>query len=122
MKSRAILTLAAVVVLGSGGALLFAPAQVTATIAPGAAPLVAQFLAAALLGLGASNWIARSSAVGGIYGRALVVGNGVTFGVAALVAIRAFASHQSAALLTVALISAAFAACFAWLLFRGGRM
>ena len=122
MESRAILTLAAVVVLGSGGALLFAPAQLTATIAPGAVPLVTQFLAAALLGLGASNWIARSSAVGGIYGRALVVGNGVTFGVCALVAIRAFASHQSAALLTVVLISAAFAACFAWLLFRGGRM
>ncbi len=59
-----------------GALLLFAPEEAAGNLIPRSegGPLV-QLLGAALLGVGAMNWIARRSVLGGIYGRAVVAGN-----------------------------------------------
>lgn len=48
----------------------------------------ASLLGAAWFGFGALNWVARRSTLGGVYGRALVVGNEVHFLVGALVLLK----------------------------------
>ena len=56
--------------------LLFAAEDLSGLLGPESTnhPLL-QLLGAALLGVAAMNWIARGSALGGIYGRAVVAGN-----------------------------------------------
>ena len=59
-----------------GAMLLFAPNEVSRLLLPDVGgPVLAQLLGAALLGSASANWTARSSALGGIYGRAVVAGN-----------------------------------------------
>jgi hypothetical protein len=59
-----------------GATLLFAPGEVSTALAPvGRGHVLVQVLGAALLGFAVMNWTARGSALGGIYGRAVVVGN-----------------------------------------------
>lgn len=73
---RAGMTISALCLATLGATLLFAPQEVGGSVladAPG--PVIAQLLGAALLGIAAMNWIARGSALGGIYGRAVIVGN-----------------------------------------------
>ena len=72
-----------------GALLLFAPAEVSGVLLPvaGRHPLV-QLLGAALLGFGAMNWIARGAALGGIYGRAVVVGNQTHLMIGALLLVK----------------------------------
>jgi hypothetical protein len=69
--------------------LLFAPDEVSGMLMSGAGggPLV-QLLGAALLGCGATNWIARGAALGGIYGRAVVAGNQTHLTIGALLLVR----------------------------------
>jgi hypothetical protein len=73
--------------LGFGGAvLLFAPREVGHVLLPGAnPPVLVQLLGGALVGFGIANWTARGSALGGIYGRAVVAGNQAHFMIGALV-------------------------------------
>lgn len=72
-----LLTLYATALLLAGVALLFAPEEVGTytSQAAGGHALFVQLLGAAFIGFGAANWIARHSPVGGIYGRAIVLGN-----------------------------------------------
>lgn len=64
--------------LGAAGLLfLFAPQETGAALLPGAsgADKLIQLLGAALLGFAMMNWTAKGAALGGIYGRAVVIGN-----------------------------------------------
>jgi hypothetical protein len=72
-----------------GVMLLFAPEEVTRAFAldAGVNPLI-PLLGAALLGFAAMNWVARGSALGGIYGRAVVVGNQTHLTIGALVLVK----------------------------------
>jgi hypothetical protein len=72
-----------------GFALLFLPGETAAMLGqiPGNTP-VYQLLAAALLGFAAMNWVARGSALGGIYGRAVVAGNQAHLTIGALLLAR----------------------------------
>jgi len=72
-----------------GVLLLFAPGEVGRTLIPRAdgGPLV-QLLGAALLGVGAMNWTARGSVLGGIYGRAVVAGNQTHLTVGAILLVK----------------------------------
>jgi hypothetical protein len=115
VNSKIIVTSAALVLFACGSVLLFAPVEVVP-----AAPLVAQWLGSALLGLAAVDWTGRSSSVGGIYGRALLMGNLVTFNVGGLVTLRAFLNVRNVDLLIIATISLILGASFGWLLMRGG--
>jgi hypothetical protein len=88
LDARAGVTWSALCLAGSGAMLLFAPEEVSRVLVPRASggPLV-QLLGAALLGFGATNWIARGAAFGGIYGRAVVAGNQTHLTIGALLLI-----------------------------------
>lgn len=80
-----LVTLHAILLAVAGVVLLFAPESVfPAADAPGLRPLP-QLVAASLLGFAAASWTARGSILGGIYGRAVVVGNQMFSFVATLV-------------------------------------
>lgn len=72
-----IVTLFAVLQIIAGLGMLFVPDAFLTFEASGAsdADVVAQLVGAAFIGFGAANWIARAAPLGGIYGRAVVVGN-----------------------------------------------
>jgi len=111
-------------VLGTAGlALLFAPSELgriaAHTDSAAASTASLQLWAAALLGLGATNWIGRGLTLGGIYGRALVTGNVVHWTVGTLIGVRAALDRPSSALLWVgAALYGVFALSFYWLLRR----
>lgn len=105
--------------LATGAVFNFAPAEAAAYlgIGPGAL-LPLQLWAGALLGAGALNWMSRGNSVGGIYGRPICVGNLLHFTVGAFVLAR-LGTAAAAPLWIACGIYAAFALCFAWLLFFG---
>jgi hypothetical protein len=73
--------------LGTG--LLFAADEVTGAIVPaGSSHAFGQLLGSALLGFAAMNWTARGSALGGIYGRAVVAGNQVHLSIGVMVLVK----------------------------------
>ncbi len=88
--------------------MLFAP--------PAESPLIGQALGAALLGLGSSDWIARASPAGGIYGRAVVIGNTTTFVVASLTGIRALIDRRDLVTMIGTAVALLFACLFVWLM------
>jgi hypothetical protein len=106
-----------------GFAFLFAPSEVQRLLAaPDAAaapPLLLQLWSAALLGLAAMSWTGRGLTLGGIYGRALVLGNLVHWTVGALVAARAALAHPASTVPWAAVaVYGAFAPAFGRLLRR----
>jgi hypothetical protein len=81
-------------------------------------PLLIQLLGAGYAGLALSNWFARDSAIGGIYGRPLAMGNGLHFLVAAIALAKAvFAGGAHVLLGGLAIVYAILALAFGWLLF-----
>ena len=69
----------------AGAVLLFAPQEAGSVLVPGSSrPVLVQLLGGALVGYGIANWTARGSALGGIYGRAVVAGNQAHFMIGAL--------------------------------------
>lgn len=107
----------------AGVALLFAPVELLARIAPAVPPSAAwigQLLGAAWLGLAAMNWTTRFAMVGGIYGRAVVFANATAYFVSAMVMLSAARRVSStSALLVLAIVTLAMAALYGYLLFRG---
>ncbi len=78
MKAKFIMTAGATVYAICGLALLFFSKEtlgLNEAASPSRAIFITQLFGAAMLGLAAMNWIARSSILGGIYGRAILVGN-----------------------------------------------
>jgi len=111
-------TLVAVLYLGLGVVILFLPQSVSAPVAGIAtASLSAQLYGAAILGLGMANWIARQSPLGGIYGRAIVVGNFTHAGAATLVLLRPTIASGSPKLWMALVVALVLAIGFGWLLF-----
>ena len=88
MNTRTAMTIAAAGFAATGLALLFAPDETGGALTAGAGGPLMQLLGAALLGCAAMNWIARGAALGGIYGRAVVVANQVHTTIGALVLVR----------------------------------
>lgn len=72
-----------------GTALLFAGKETIGALLqrPDVEPLASLF-GGALVGFAAMSWTARSSILGGIYGRAVVVGNQAHFAIGALVLVK----------------------------------
>jgi hypothetical protein len=78
MNTRWIMTISAALLLAHGMVLLFAPELLFTLFDLSNSPeglVTAQLFGAALISIGLMNWTARSSVLGGIYGRALVSGN-----------------------------------------------
>lgn len=106
-----------------GAALLFAPDAVLPRLVPGfpaGGEWLGQLLAAALLGLAALDWLSRSTLLGGIYGRPVVLANTAFYFIAAMVLLRhAVGRDVPAALWIVAVPVALLAGVYGWLLLRG---
>jgi hypothetical protein len=88
MNTRHTLTAFALGLAALGALLLFAPDEVSeAFVSTSSGGAIAQMCGAGLLGFAAMNWTARGSALGGIYGRAVVIGNQTHLTIAALLLI-----------------------------------
>ena len=85
---KALVSLASLGLLLLGAAFVFAGAEVAGALGWTAGEPVASLLGGALVGLGAANWMARSSPMGGIYGRAVVIGTQAHFVVGAAALLR----------------------------------
>jgi hypothetical protein len=117
-RTSLFVTIVAVLYLGLGVVILFLPQSVSAPVAGIAVALLsAQLYGAAVLGLGLANWIARRSPLGGIYGRALVVGNFTHAGAAMLVLLRPAIAAGSPRLYAALVVALVLAIGFGWLLF-----
>ena len=114
----------ALLLSATGFAFVFVPRELLASLAPGTPPSatwIGQLLGAALVGLGCLNWFNRRTLLGGIYARAVVLANMMfyvigalsVFGASAALTMTRPTAHGVAGVLGV------FAACYAWLLFRG---
>jgi hypothetical protein len=107
-----------------GVSLLFAADVILPRIAPGISPDASwfgQLLAAAWLGLAALNWLTRSSVLGGIYGRPIVLTNTTLYFVSAMVLINAATRGGSIALWVATAVAGVMAFLYGSLMFRGPR-
>ena len=120
MTSRPILVASALVFGLAGMALLFAPREILGLLgvedASRTTAVIAQLLGSAWLGLAYGNWTARGLAVGGIHGRAIVIGNLMNATTGTLVLLRQAMAGASVALWPLCLLLAAAATAFGWLL------
>ena len=120
MTSRPILVASALAFGLAGMALLFAPREILGLLgvedASRSTAVIAQLLGSAWLGLAYGNWTARGLAVGGIHGRAIVIGNLMNATTGTLVLLRQAMAGASVALWVLCLMLAAAATAFGWLL------
>jgi hypothetical protein len=120
VTSRPILLTTAFVFGLAGLALLFAPVETLRLLgvsdAPVAMSAIAQLLGAAWIGLAYGNWTARGLAVGGIHGRAIVIGNVMHSTIGALVLLRQAIAGAPIGVWLVAAGLAAAAFAFGWLM------
>ena len=107
-----------------GLVLVFAPSEVAASIGAGGGgePALVQVLGAALLGFAAANWAARTSVLGGIYGRAVVGGNQVFAFVGVLSLLGGAPEAPGVGYWVAVALLAAGTVLFSWLLYRGPRI
>jgi hypothetical protein len=115
--------ISAFVLLLGGLVLLFASDAVLPALVPGFPPDAAwlgQLLGAAWLGVASLNWLQRSALLGGIYGRATVLANVVTYFISALSLVRALLGHSAPAALWFAAVPLVLlAATYGALMMRG---
>lgn len=113
MSSRTLLTSSAIFLGLLGLALTFASQEILATTAAQQA-FVGQMLGAALCGLALLNWMSKGTAMGGIYGRPLAMGNLVHFTIGGLALLKVAAQLQPTWFFVALAVSyAVFAALFA---------
>lgn len=125
MKSRPVMTAAAIVPALFGLACIFAPDEILGQLhgaagGPALSGLILQLLGAAWFGIGMTNWYSRTAPIGGIYGRPIVMGNTVHFFAGAMAAGRYAAAHPSPFTLILAVILGLIAAGFLLVLFGPG--
>lgn len=116
-------TLSAAVLFAASLCLLFAPDESVRALFPdqggiGGSPILASLLGACLFGFASMNWIARHSLLGGIYGRAVVVGNQAHFFIGTLLLTRYLYPATSPALWALFGLYLFGAVLFSYLLFR----
>jgi len=111
------------VLLVGGLALLFAPDVILPRLIPSypaGGVWLGQMLAAAWLAVAALNWLSRTTLLGGIYGRPLVVANAALYFIATMVLARIVLREGASEALWFLLAPAALlAGLYGWLLLRG---
>ncbi|MET0551681.1 MAG: hypothetical protein ABW221_01495 [Vicinamibacteria bacterium] len=118
---KAAVSAAALGLLALGIAFVFAGAELADALGWSGGEPMASLLGGALVGLGAANWMVRSSPMGGIYGRAVVLGTQVHFVVGAAALLRLVSrTPASAGALAVTAFYVLGAALYAYLLFARG--
>lgn len=113
-------TLSAIALFAAGLCMLFAPNETVGALFSdqGGSPILASLLGACLFGFASMNWIARHSLLGGIYGRAVVVGNQAHFFVGSLLLLRHVSPAASPGVWTLFGVYLFGAVLFSFLLFR----
>ena len=123
MHSTLISRASAGLLLIGGLGLLFAPDVILPRLIPGYPETglwLGQLLGAAWLALAALNWLSRTSLLGGIYGRAVVMPNAAFYFIATMVLIKAVSAPSMPVWLWIVVIpTALMAVVYSWLLFRG---
>ena len=121
MNSRYLMIASAAVLAALGLLLSFAPEETLAYLgqpAAGAVPVLLQLAGALFLGFVLMNWTAKGSVLGGIYGRAIVLGNFLHFTMGALALLKAaMAPGLGTIVWVVTGIYAVFALLFGRMLF-----
>ena len=124
-RASAGVTVSSLCLAAFGALMLFAPGEVSEALTPSAGGppqagdnVIVQVCAAAVLGFAAMNWTARGSALGGIYGRAVVVANQTHLMIGALLLVsRGIDAPRSPAYWVLAVLYICGAAFFSYLLF-----
>jgi hypothetical protein len=122
MNTKIIMTSSAIILGIAGILLIFLPDEIAALIVRSSdlyLRLLFQILGALYFGFAMLNWMARDSAIGGIYNRPVTVANLSHFAIGALALIKEImADHQPSLLfLVMTLLYMAFAVSFGALLF-----
>ena len=119
MPRRIIMAASAIFMALLGLAATFAPHELLGRLGTAATPALAltiQLLGALYLGFAMLNWTAKQSLIGGIYNRPIALGNLLHFLAGALALIKG-AAAAGIAYIVLAVLYAAFAAAFAWVMF-----
>jgi hypothetical protein len=116
LNTKALLSASAIVLGGAGIAGSFVPDQILRASALDPSPpvvLLAQLYAAVLFSWAMVNWTARGNLIGGIYNRAVAMGNVTHFIVGAFALIKALTGGRVAGMfVALALVYAGFAVAF----------
>ncbi len=121
MNSRYLMIASAALLAALGLLLSFAPEETIVYMgqpATGAVPVLLQLAGALYLGFALMNWTAKASVLGGIYGKAIVLGNFLHFTMGALALLKAAIDPGLGTLIWVLTgIYAVFALLFGRMLF-----
>lgn len=115
MNSRILMIASAAMMAAIGLLLSFAPQEVLAFFsqpATGSVPVLLQLTGALYLGFAFMNWTAKGSVLGGIYGRAIVLGNFLHFTMGALALLKVAIGPERGP--SIWLLSAAYAVFAVW--------
>lgn len=122
MSTRVLMIAAAAVLASCGLVFSFAAEEAIVSLGgrpQGLAPVLVQLAGALYLGFAMVNWTAKGMVLGGIYGRAIVLGNMLHFTMAALALLKVGMQPEvPAALWIITAIDALFAMLFMRLLFQ----
>jgi hypothetical protein len=122
MGTKLLMTVAAIATAGAGLVLLFLPQEVVGLAGgpPASTPALAmQLMGALYLGVAMTNWMARDSLLGGIYGRPVLIGNVTHFVIGALALLKGASAHPQAATWIAAAVYAVLAVLFSVTMVRG---
>ncbi|GEM_PF-124981 len=121
MNSRILMIASAAVMAAIGLVLSFAPEESLAFFqqpVAGAVPVLLQLTGALYLGFAFMNWTAKGSVLGGIYGRAIVIGNFLHFTMGTLALLKvAIGPERGPAIWFLCVVYALFAFWFGRTLF-----
>ncbi len=121
MNSRILMIASAAMMAAIGLVLSFAPEEALTLFdqpAAGAVPVLLQLTGALYLGFAFTNWTAKGSVLGGIYGRAIVMGNFLHFTMGALALLKVgMGSERVPAIWVLSAVYAVFAVWFGRTLF-----
>jgi opacity protein-like surface antigen len=121
MSAKLVLIASAVVLSLAGLAAVFAPQEALTALSVQTTPpvvVLAQLAGVLAIAQAVTNWTAKDSRVGGVYGRAIGLGNFTHWFVGALVLLRyQLAAGEIQPLTAPLVIYALFAALFGWLVF-----
>lgn len=123
MNGSALIAHSSAVLLAAGGfALLFGADDILPALVPGfpePASWLGQLVGAGWLGVAALNWLNRSTLIGGIYGRPVVLANLIPYFIGSMVLLRALRSDGAPALWWVAVPHMVMAIVYVLVLFKG---
>jgi uncharacterized membrane protein len=119
MNTKILMTAAALFNGALGIILSFLPAEVLTAVESQPSRelmLIVQITGALFFASGMVNWMSRENLLGGIYGRAVVIGNLTHYIIGALALIKDYAAAPTVTVLPFAVIYTAFAVAFSYLM------